>query len=179
MRLTVRICSLALVTAALNHTAHGAEPSLKETTSWLEEKVKGLYAAQVLVQRCRHSTSYHTIAHNIWFVSINRGVLRITCDMSVSQVGGDEPSNFSSTQRSAVQLDQLYATCSVKQVAADVPPNGYLCSYELKQVPYEIRINGRNNNSVSIWIQDEDLAQRICKAFERLIELSGSKKEPF
>jgi len=42
-----------------------------------------------------------------------------------------------------------------------------------------LTITGRNKAGVYLWVQDQDLARRIGKAFEHLIKLSGAEEEPF
>jgi hypothetical protein len=61
----------------------------------------------------------------------------------------------------------------------DVPAPSRLCASEFTKLPYEVKIAGGNKQSLNIWVEDQELAQRIGKALEHLIKASGGKYEVF
>lgn len=154
-----------------------AELSLDETVAWLKENLTGLSASLREIKKCENWPEkfaiYTTITRKIESLSVDEGILKINGqdDTDVTGLG-----DMTSPKRLSIPLKDLYVTCSVKKVNSTSASSPCTSSLE---IPYELSIAGRHNEGVHLWIQDEDLARRICKRFQHLLKLSGAQEELF
>jgi len=111
--------------------------------------------------------------------AVENGTLQMSLQMSTIDHGPDPSNQEYPTKHFTFSLKDLYATCPVQLLPGlDRPPQSGPCSSKITEIPYMVTIKGPHNG-VSFWVQDQDRAQRIARAFEHLIKLSGAKKEPF
>ena len=143
-----------------------AQPSLDETVEWLKERLVGSSATYQNIVRSDVFTEVTTIKS----FSVDRGVLRLSTQLhrTSSLIGADITFPISEAE---VPLRDLYATCTVRR--------GYCPGTQCPELPYELRIAGRNKHSLFLMIDDADLARRVGNALEHLIKLSGGKEDIF
>src|ERR1043166_2283972 len=175
MRLTVRICLLVMfVLLLLIRSASADDATVTETASWLEEKLTGLSATFSTTTRCQHSLGYFMSTRRIIGCAVGADTMTFSEEVSVASSDGEEDfKQQAPSKMTTVSFKDLYATASVKQMDMD-PISNRLCTMTVKSLPYVLTINGRNGKSIYFWVPDEKLAERIGKAFEHLIKLSGS-----
>lgn len=177
-RKTLRLAFIGLCISAISASTSHAAPSLDQTIEWLTAKLRGVSGSEVLTTRCnsgriRTSTTERVITS----VSINGGTILINEKFSVTY--SDDPGDYFPIKSIALRLDELYATCSVKQMEPIPPTINRLCTTQMTHLPYQITLSGPNRKGYSMWVDDQELAGRIAKAFENLIRKSGGKEEVF
>ena len=176
-RKTQLLTIILVFIATLSGSSLDAEPSLSETSEWLTAKLTGLSGSQVQTITCNSGrVTNYTMGQTIKSVSIHDGLLRIDKQF-ITTGGGDNL--YSPIKQSVLRLDEFYATCSVKRLASEAPAPNRLCTSQMTRLPYEINLSGPNNKWFSIWVDDQELAERIGRALENLIAKSGGKKEAF
>lgn len=167
-----------LITSALSTSSSYAEPSLGEATEWLQAKLAGVSGSQVLTVRCNSGrVTTHTTTRVIKSVSIGGGILRVNEQWMYTH--SDDVGDFPPSKQIVLQLNELYAACRVKKMTVDPVAPGRSCASEMTRLPYEITLSGPNKKYFSIWLDDQELAERIGKALKRVIKLSGGKEEVY
>lgn len=120
---------------------------------------------------------------------VSNGILNLT--VRVTTFGQRSSDTASGTNHFALPLKKL-STRVVVKARSDLPstvpqyPQLYSVSLETssgEQLPYQVVTqygsSVHRTSSVAIYLLDQELADRVAKAFQKLIELHGGEVEPF
>jgi hypothetical protein len=147
----------------LSAGAISAEPSRQETIDWLTQKLSGYTTTWTALGEDNQVFDY-----SIKRFTIKDGILSFERELSSSSVLGNSPTNKMNVNLS---LDELAARCPIQLVKFP---------FRIDPPLYEVELSkSQSKGGCSIRFTDRELAERIAKAFEHLIKLSGGKNEPF
>ncbi len=179
---TIFVVLIGIILSALALAQESAkpqetQPSLDETTEWLQEKLAN-YAN--VIQKSGDETTTRKLED----VSVDKCLIRYTYSMIANKAGINA---VEFTQKIAVQFDYLDRT----KISISDDKDGIFVKASLRTDKPKVQFEGllkttrikrdMSNTLTEILIpfSNKDMAERVTKALVRAVELCATKKEPF
>jgi len=156
-------------------------PSKEETIQWLKANVGHLKNGSTF--KSQESEGYTRGSERVTKIEVEGKELTITLEWLMTK-GGWLPESRNNSERGTrdikVKLDSLFAVVTVEPVVTEtLQQQAAGNQMTVTQIGKKLKLSGRNVSATEIPVDDE-YAERVKKALEHLIKISGGGgKEPF